>query len=46
MSLNEVIKSVDVARKILPDYKTITGTGITLRNNEIKYIMKIIKSLK
>ena len=46
MSLNEVIKSVDVARKTLPDYKKIIGTGITLRNNEIKYIIKVIKSLK
>ena len=46
MSLNEVIKTADVARKILPDYEKIIGTGITLRSSEIKYIMKVIKCLK
>ena len=46
MSLNEVIKTADVARKILPDYEKIIGTGITLRSSEIQYIMKVIKCLK
>ena len=50
--LDDVIKIVDVSRKYLPDPKnvltgpTIFGTGITLRNNEIKDIINVIKSLE
>ena len=52
VSLDDVIKIVDVSRKYLPDPKnvltgpTIFGTGITLRNNEIKDIINVIKSLE
>ena len=50
--LDDVIKIADVSRKFLPDPKnilagcTIFGTGITLTNNEIKDIIKVIKSLE
>ena len=45
MSLDYVIK-IDVSRKILPDPENIFGTGITLANNRIKDIRKVIKSLE
>ena len=50
MSLDDVIK-IAVSRKFLSDPEkflpgpTIFGTGITLTNNEIKDIMKIVKFL-
>ena len=53
--LDDVIKTADVSRNILLDPKKnlpdptiprIFGTGITLTNNEIKDIMKVIKSLE
>ena len=52
VSLDDAIKIADVSRKFLPDPKkilpgpTIFRTGITLTNNEIKDIIKVIKSLK
>ena len=35
-----------LGNKIKKGVLTITGSGITLTNNEIKYIMKVIKSLE
>ena len=52
MPLDDVIKIADVSKKILADPKsilpgfTIFGNGISLTNNEIKGIKKVVKSLK
>ena len=52
VSLDDVKKISDLSRKITPDFKKILegpanfGTGITLTNNEIKDIMKVMKSLE
>ena len=53
VTLNDVIKIADISRKfvpvpmkILPHLIKKFGTGITLTNNEIKDIMKIIKFLE
>ena len=52
VSLDDVKKISDLSRKIMPDFKKILedpanfGTGITLTNNEIKDIMKVMKSLE
>ena len=35
-----------IAKKIKKRISSITGSGITLRSNEIKDIMKVIKSLE
>ena len=35
-----------IGKKIKKGISSITGSGITLTNNEIKYIMKVIKSLE
>ena len=43
---DELIKTADVYRKIMPDFKNILGSGIALTNNEIIDIMKIIKPLE
>ena len=44
--VDELIKTAGSYRKIVPDYNNIIGSGITLTNNEIKDIMKVIKSLR
>ena len=44
--VDELIKTAGSYRKIIPDYNNIIGSGITLTNNEIKDIMKVIKSLR
>ena len=52
VSLDDVKKISDLSRKIMLDFKKILegptnfGTEITLTNHEIKYIMKVIKSLE
>ena len=53
VSFDDVIKIAHISQKILPDPKNILsdlikqfGTGITLTNNEIKDIMKVIKFLE
>ena len=46
VSLDEVIKTADISRNFFPDFKSILGTGITLINSEIKYIVNVIKSLE
>ena len=44
--IDELIKTAVVCRKVMPDFKNILGPGITLTNNEIKDIMRVIKSLE
>ena len=44
--IDELIKTANVYRKKMTDFKNILGSGITLTNNEIKNIMKVIKSLE
>ena len=46
MSLDEVVKTADMSGKFFSDFKGIFGTGTTITNNEIKDIIKIIKSLE
>ena len=52
VSFDDVIKIVDVSKNFLPAPKkissgpTIFGTGLTLTNNEIKDIMKVITFLE
>ena len=52
MALDDVITIADISRKYLPDPKIFYQTrknfriGMTLINNEIKDIMKVIKSLE
>ena len=52
VSLDDVIQITDSSRNILPDPKTILpghavfGAGIYLTNNEVKDIVKIIKSVE
>ena len=36
MSPHQVIKTADISRKLIPDFKDIFGTGITLTNIERK----------
>ena len=43
VSVDEVIKTTVISTQLFPDFKSILGTGITLINNEAKYIMKVIK---
>ena len=52
VSLDKIMKIAEVSKKFLADPKnilpgpTIFGTGITLTNDEIKNIVKVIKSLE
>ena len=46
VSLNDIIKTTDTSRKIIKDSKNVFGTGVTLTNNEVKDIKKLIKSLE
>ena len=46
LTLNDVIKTVGISKNLIKDLKKKFGTGTTLRNNEIKDLMKIIKSLE
>ena len=47
VSLNDIIKATVTSRKIIKDLKKFFGTGAeTLTNNEIKYIINVIKSLE
>ena len=46
LTLNDVIKTVGISKNLIKDLKKNFGTGTTLRNNEIKDLMKIIKSLE
>ena len=46
VSLNDIIKTTDTSRKIIKDSKNVFGTGVTLANNEVKDIKKLIKSLE
>ena len=45
VSLNDITKTVDISKNLVKDFN-FSGTGITLTNNEIKDIMKVIKSLE
>ena len=44
--IDEVIKTADVFRTVMLDFNKILGTGITLKNNEIKNIIEVIRSLE
>ena len=46
MSLNDLIKTANTSKYILKDLKNVFGAGITLTNNEIKGIIKVIKFLE
>ena len=50
MTLNDIIKTASESKNIFKVLKNasdkVLGTGITLTNNEIKDIMKVIKSLE
>ena len=46
VTLNDPIKTVSFSKDLIADLEKVFGTGITLKNHEIKYIMKIIKSLE
>ena len=46
MTLNNIIKTVDIFINFTEDFKKFSVTGITLTNNEIKDIMKVVKSLE
>ena len=46
VTLHDPIKTVSFSNNLITDFKKIFGTVITLKNHEIKYIMKIIKSLE
>ena len=46
MTLNDIIKTVDIFINFTEDFKKFSVTGITLTNNEIKDIMKVVKSLE
>ena len=46
VTLNDPIKTVSFSKNLIADLEKVFGTGITLKNHEIKYIMKIIKSLE
>ena len=46
MSLNEVIKTANISKKCLMNIKKVFETRIILTNNEIKDIIKVIKSVE
>ena len=46
MSLNDILKHVNFAKNVLQVSKTVLGAGITPTDNEIKHIIKVIKSLE
>ena len=43
MSVNDVIKTANISRNILTNFKKVFGIGITLTKNEIKVKKKIKK---
>ena len=43
VTLNDIIKIVHISKNIIKHFKKLRGTVITLTNNEIKDIMKVIK---
>ena len=46
VTLNDIIKIVDISKNIIKHFKKFCGTVITLTNNEIKDIMQVIKCLE
>ena len=46
MSFNDVLKNFNFAKNVLQVSKKAFGAGITWTNNEIKDIVKVIKSLE
>ena len=46
VALDDLIKTVDTSKKSFKNFDKVLGTGTTLTNNEIKYIMKVIKYLE
>ena len=46
MLLNDILEGFNFAKNVLQASKKSFGAGITLTDNEIKDIMKVIKSLE
>ena len=46
MTLNDITKTGDTSKNFIKDFEKVIKTGITLTNNEIKDIMKVIKPLE
>ena len=46
LGLNDIINTVDISKIFIKDFEKFSGTGITLTNNDIKDIIKVIKSLE
>ena len=46
VTLNNKIETASIYKNIINASKKVFGIGITLTNNEIKDIMKVIKSLE
>ena len=44
--IDEVIKTTNVFRTVMADFNKVLGTGITPKNNEIKNIIEVIRSLE
>ena len=44
--IDEVIKTANVFRTVMADFNKVLGTGITPKNNEIKNIIEVIRSLE
>ena len=44
--IDEVIKTANVFRTVMADFNKVLGTGITPKNNEIKNIVEVIRSLE
>ena len=46
MTLNDITKRGHTSKNFIKDFEKVIKAGITLANNEIKDIMKVIKSLE
>ena len=46
MSLNDILEHISFAKNVLQASKKACGAGMTLNDNEVKDIIKIIKSLE
>ena len=46
VTLNDILKTANFSKDVLWAFTKAFGTAITLTNNEIKHIIKVIKSLE
>ena len=46
MTLNDITKRGHTSKNFVKDFEKVRKTGITLTNNEIKDITKVIKSIE